>query len=117
MDNINNLNLTSTQWTGEEKAPEAAAIARPPKVEKEKAPEEPLPQEVSLEEMVKSVEETAGAFSTSLSFTIDESSGRPVIIVSDRETGKTIRQIPPKEMLRLTKTMNEIAGIIFHEEA
>ncbi len=52
-------------------------------------------------------------FSTHISFSIDPERDEPMIIVKDKESGKVIRQIPPKEVVELRKRMEEIAGIIF----
>ena len=51
---------------------------------------------------------------TKISFTFDEKTKRPIIIVTEKDSGKIIRQIPPEEMLVLIQKMEEIAGIIFN---
>lgn len=54
--------------------------------------------------------------SKSLSFSIDEHTGEPVITVTEKETGKVIRQIPPEEMRKLSVRMKQITGILFNKK-
>lgn len=44
---------------------------------------------------------------TSLQFSVDESSGRSVITVTDSQTGDVIRQIPAKEVLAVANLLRE----------
>ncbi len=72
--------------------------------------------EVSHDDVKKTVEELSQyveKFSTHISFSIDPEREEPMILVKDKESGKVIRQIPPKEVVELRKRMEEIAGIIF----
>lgn len=39
------------------------------------------------------------------------------IVVSEKETGKLIREIPPKELQRLYVKMKELVGMIFNDVA
>jgi len=47
----------------------------------------------------------------SLEFSVNKASGKTVIKVIDRETGKVIRQIPPKYMLSLAQTLQETQAL------
>jgi len=67
----------------------------------------------NLTEIVVKVNGFVKSFSTKISFDVDNESEQSIITVSDKETGKIIRQIPPEEILRLSKMMDEISGIIF----
>ena len=77
---------------------------------KEEKPE----KEISIPDLVKQINEFVKTFSTKISFRVDQESGQSIILVTERETGKVIRQIPPEEVLSLQKKMDEIAGIIFN---
>ena len=44
----------------------------------------------------------------SLSFTIDDSIGRTVVKVIDRETDEVIRQIPSEELVRVARAVNAL---------
>jgi len=52
-----------------------------------------------------------------LQFAVNEDSGRMVIQVKDIETDEVIRQIPPEEVLELTKRLDEFKGFLFREKA
>lgn len=47
---------------------------------------------------------------TSLKFSVDESSGRSVITVTDSQTGEVIRQIPAKEILAVANLLREFTA-------
>lgn len=62
----------------------------------------------------------------SLSFEINEESGHTVVSVYDAETEELVRQIPPKELLRIATVMQEITeqreqriatGLLLDEQA
>lgn len=55
--------------------------------------------------------------SVNLKFTIDKDTDRTVVKVVDKETGKTIRQIPSEEILALDKALTRIQGLLFHDKA
>jgi len=53
----------------------------------------------------------------SLQFSVDESTGRTVIKVVDKDTGEVIKEIPPEETLRLAEKIEEMSGILFDKRA
>ena len=73
-----------------------AASTTPTPVEKE-APE--------LKVAVETVETKVNSMQRQLQFTVDESSGRTIITVIDRESGEIVRQIPPEELLQIAETV------------
>lgn len=68
---------------------------------------------VDAQSVVHEVNKIVERFSAKVSFSIDPDSKKTMILVTDKETGAVIRQIPAKEMLDLMKKMEEIAGIIY----
>lgn len=54
---------------------------------------------------------------TTVTFDIDEATGRSVVRVLNKETGDVIRQLPPEELLNLVARMRQLTGLIFNEEA
>lgn len=50
-----------------------------------------------------------------LSFSVHEASGNVVVTVTDGDTGKVIRQIPPKETLKLAEKLEEMVGLVFDQ--
>ena len=70
----------------------ATASTAPTPVDKE-APE--------LQAAVETVRTVVTDLQRQLQFTVDEESGRTIITVIDRESGKIVRQIPPEELLQI----------------
>lgn len=50
-----------------------------------------------------------------LSFSVHEASGNVVVTVTDQDTGRVIREIPPKEMLNLAEKIEEMVGLVFDQ--
>ena len=84
--------------------------------EKEK-PEVKKIDESQVKELAEKINDHVKLFSTRLEFSYDIEKGRSQIKVLDKDSGRVIRQIPPEEMLSLIDKMEEIAGLIFNEEA
>jgi len=84
----------------------------PQAVEKTKTEE---PVEKAVEVAVAEMNDYVEKFSTKVGFSLDPESKQLTIIVTDKETGKVIRQIPAKEILDLNKKLEEITGVIFDE--
>jgi flagellar protein FlaG len=53
----------------------------------------------------------------SLSFSLDESSGKMVMQITDTETHEVIRQIPSEDVLKLAKHLDELTGVLFKAQA
>ena len=53
----------------------------------------------------------------SLRFNVDETSGRIVVKVIDKDTDEVIRQIPSEELLAMMKHINDVDGLIFDGRA
>lgn len=54
---------------------------------------------------------------TTVTFDVDDATGRSVVRVLNKETGDVIRQLPPEELLNLVARMRQLSGLIFNEEA
>ena len=52
----------------------------------------------------------------SLQFSMHEATGRTMVNVTDQETGKLIRQIPPEQVLDLAAKIDEMIGILFDKK-
>ena len=68
---------------------------------------------VDLEKTVEKVKEFAKKFTTKLSFVVDPESRESIIYVTNKDTGKIIRQIPPEDIQEMNKKMDEIVGLLF----
>ncbi len=109
--NVEALNLTNmTQLQGnrpadklEESRKEKDKVSQADQQEQEKVqPEELLSQIKALTE--------DGIYS--VRFENDNDAGELIVKVVDRETDEVIRQIPPEELLSLTKRLNDLRGNI-----
>ena len=72
---------------------------------------QPVPQ------LVDQVNDHMRSLGTKIQFTVDSRTGKQVVIVAEKETGRVIRQIPPEEMLELAAKMKELVGIIYNGKA
>ncbi len=54
---------------------------------------------------------------TTVTFDVDDATGRSVVRVLNKETGDVIRQLPPEALLNLVARMRQLSGLIFNEEA
>jgi len=79
--------------------------------------EETENRKIPVRQMVSMVNNFVQSVSTKIQFQFDPESEQSIIIVTEKDTGKLIRQIPSEEMLELIKKMEEISGIIFHRRA
>lgn len=52
-----------------------------------------------------------------LNFSVDDSSGRVVVKVTDGASGEIIRQLPSEEALRLAESLEEVRSLLFRAEA
>ncbi len=70
-----------------------------------------------LEKAVKDLSQGVQNMQRSLQFSIDESSGRTVIKVVDKNTQEVIRQIPEEQVLELAARLEKNAGVLVKDEA
>ena len=57
------------------------------------------------------------AASNSLSFSIDQSTGKTLVKVTDAQTGDVIRQIPSEEVLDLARSIDKLQGLLVRQKA
>ena len=68
------------------------------------------------EDIAEKMNKVASVFNTSLSFSVDKATGKPIIKVLDKETKEVVRQIPPEEMLRMIGKMRYVMGMLLDIE-
>jgi flagellar protein FlaG len=66
-----------------------------------------------VREMVQELEKALPKVSNSLSFSVDDVLNRPVITVTDKNTGEVLRTLPSDEVLRVVHNIDKMRGIIF----
>lgn len=70
-----------------------------------------------VEQMVKEVKQVVEQVAQNLRFSVDESTGRTVITVTDAATKEVIRQIPSEEMLAVARALDRLQGLLLRREA
>ena len=71
----------------------------------------------SMEEAVSSIKAFAQSVQRNLNFSLDDSTGRVVVKVTDGDSGELIRQIPSEDALRLAESLDEVRSLLFKAEA
>ncbi|HPL62871.1 MAG TPA: flagellar protein FlaG [Syntrophales bacterium] len=97
--------------------PAPARCAPPPDLPREKERQPKLDNQ-QIAALVKDMADRIGFMNISLNFsTYGKNNERVAVTVTDKETGKVIREIPPKELQNLYLKMNELIGMIFNHTA
>ena len=92
-------------------ATNARVTEEPPK---KTSPGESLNSE-QVKQMVKEIRGQLSSVNISLDFApYGKDNEKMAVVVSDKDTGKVIREIPPEELQNLYVKMNELIGIIFN---
>jgi flagellar protein FlaG len=66
-----------------------------------------------LEKVVRSINELMDQGRSKLSFSIDRQLNRPIVRVTDSETGEVIRELPPEAMLKVARSLEDLKGVLF----
>jgi len=56
------------------------------------------------------------AVAPNLRFSVDEDTGKTVVRVVDTDTGEIIRQVPSEEVLAISRSIDRLQGLLFHQE-
>ena len=64
----------------------------------------------SIQDTVAELNQASQKFARNLEFSVDDSSGKTIITVKDRETEKVVRQIPSDEVLAIAERVESIRG-------
>ena len=83
---------------------------------------EPVPQQqpepAQVQKMVESLKQMIEAKApNSLAFSIDDSTGKTIIRITDAQTGEMIRQIPSEEMLEIARSLDKMQGALLRQQA
>lgn len=77
----------------------------------------------TIKTAVDELSDFAKASNRRLNFSVDESSDRPVVKVTDTESGEVIRQIPSEEVLKLSERLRNLqsdlgnaVGVLFNKQ-
>ena len=53
----------------------------------------------------------------SLQFSLDQTSNKMVVKVTDKKTGELLRQIPSEDMLKIAESLDQLRGLFINEKA
>ena len=95
---------------------ERAQTPRPDAAESRPEEKQALPTRDEMRDLARRVGEVVSSLNRSVHFEIDDSSGQVVTQVVNRETREVIRQIPPEEMLSLSRRLREFVGLLLDIE-
>jgi len=97
-------------------APSGAAIATAP------IPKAEI--KVNVEQMKKNLDQAIGQLNDNmrdggrnLAFAMDETLGRPIIVVKKEDTGEVIRQIPNEVVIKVAHNLDKLKGLLFNTRA
>lgn len=71
----------------------------------------------TVERVVTTMQAFTQSISRNLNFSLDDSTGRVVVKVTDASSGEVIRQIPSEEALRLAERLEEARSLLFKAQA
>ena len=102
--------------------PAASAQSRPP-VRQESIPGS-VPAEAApavdaeqVHRAVETINRQLQAAAQNLHFSVDDTTGKTVVRVVDTGTGEIIRQVPSEELLAISRSIDRLQGLLFHQEA
>jgi flagellar protein FlaG len=81
------------------------------------APAPSVPTAPQLQAAIQKVQAAMQPAAGNIEFSLDQSSGKPVVRVVDAETGDVIRQIPSEEMLAIAEAIDKNVSRLFSSEA
>jgi flagellar protein FlaG len=73
--------------------------------------------EKKIERIAKAMDNYVKSIQRDLKISVHKATGRIMVKVVSKQTGETIREIPPEELLNLGAKMEEMAGVLFSKSA
>jgi len=115
------LNASNTQLNRTEELGNQDEFKRPSELVRstekiEVANENPSLTVEEVDYAVNVLNDVMTTINRSLNFKVDQSSGRTVISIIDRDTDEVIKQIPSEDMLKLINTMQELQSLLAGED-
>ena len=95
----------AVEASGEEQASRAAAT------------EQTAASRDQVESAVSTIQEFVQSVRRNINFSVEDTSGRVVVKVTDSNSGDIIRQIPSEEALQLAESLEEVRSLLFKAEA
>ena len=73
-------------------------------------------QQMDTEEAMERIVHTAKYFNRKIHLEVEEDLNIMIVKVIDSETDEVIRQIPPEELVELSKNTNDLKGLLINKE-
>ena len=71
----------------------------------------------AIERAIREVNKMLDPLARSLEFSIDDTTGRSVVKLVDKETNEVLRQMPSREMLSIARALERVRGMLISEQA
>jgi flagellar protein FlaG len=83
---------------------------------------EPIPKETHKTEVSASLLDQVQQnirimHNVNFQFSVHKATGRTIVKITDQDSGKLIREIPPEQVLDLAAKIDEMVGILFNKKA
>lgn len=75
------------------------------------------PSQEQVKQAVQEVQKMVQSKASNLQFSIDQASGKTVVKLLDSQTGDVIRQIPSEEMLAISRSLDQMQGLLLKQKA
>ncbi len=69
-----------------------------------------------IENIIKEMNRFVQIFNTKIAFEIDRDTRKTILKIVDVQTNEIIRQIPPEELLEISRRISELLGLIINEK-
>jgi flagellar protein FlaG len=73
-------------------------------------------ENIDVKKALEHIIRAAKIFNNNISFEYEEEIEKMVVKVTDGETGKMIRQIPQEEIVRLSRNIDKLVGLLIDKE-
>jgi flagellar protein FlaG len=72
---------------------------------------------LSVEDAIKRLSDFVSPSQSSLSFSVDDVSGRQVVTIVDTQSNEVIRQFPSKEAIAIARALDKLQGLLIRDKA
>ncbi|MBA3034111.1 MAG: flagellar protein FlaG [Gammaproteobacteria bacterium] len=115
---VGNFGSSTPQPAAPQGGAPAQQAARPEVQLQAPQPSQPPPERAKIEQVVKELKQLVDpVVANGLDFSIDDSTGKSIVRITDNETGELIRQIPSEEMLAIAQSLDRMQGLLLRQEA
>ena len=109
---VNQITVNSVVGTQKSRADGEARIRV---VENIKEPEKPLRSDKDVDAAIEILNRELQKIPTSLQFSVDGSSNRLVVQVTNNDTGEVVMKVPGDAVLRVAQNLESLKGVIFDD--